>query len=205
MSNSKVRAVVGRGVDPIARWLLRHRVSPNAVTVVGTIGSVVSPLWFMSRDQVVAAVLVTTAFCLFDLLDGTMARLRGGGTAFGGVLDSTCDRLADGAVFAAVTWWCLVITDQPALGAGALICLVVGQVVPYVKARAEAAGLSADGGIVQRPSRLIVIGVGALLGAVGVPYALAVAVWLLAAATVLTVGQRLAAAYRSAAVKERRR
>ncbi|MCW2631588.1 MAG: CDP-alcohol phosphatidyltransferase, partial [Pseudonocardia sp.] len=84
MSNSKVRAVVGRGVDPIARWLLRHRVSPNAVTVVGTIGSVVSPLWFMSRDQVVAAVLVTTAFCLFDLLDGTMARLRGGGTAFGG-------------------------------------------------------------------------------------------------------------------------
>lgn len=198
--------MAGRVVEPIARWLLRHGVSPNAVTVVGTIGSVVSPLWFMSRDELVAAVLVTTAFCLFDLLDGTMARLSGGGTVFGGVLDSTCDRLADGAVFAAVTWWCLVVTDpQPALAAGALVCLVAGQVVPYVKARAEAAGLSAEGGIVQRPSRLIVIGVGALLAGIGVPYALAVAVWLLAAATVLTVGQRLAAAYRSAAIKERRR
>lgn len=197
--------MAGRVVDPIARWLVRRGVSPNTITVIGTIGSVAAPLWFMSRDQLVAAVLVTTGFCLFDLLDGTMARMRGSGTAFGGVLDSTCDRLADGAVFAAVIWWCLVVTDQPALAAGALICLVAAQVVPYVKARAEAAGLSADGGIVQRPSRLIVIGVGALLTGLGVPYALAVAVWLLAAATAVTVGQRLLAAYRSAAVKEQRR
>lgn len=204
MSNVKVRAVATRAVDPLARLLVRRGVSPDAVTVIGTVGSVAAPLWFMSRDQLVAAVLVTTAFCLFDLLDGTMARMRGGGTVFGGVLDSTCDRLADGAVFAALAWWSFVVSDQPALGAAALICLVVGQVVPYVKARAEAAGLDASGGFVPRASRLILAGVGALLDGLGVPYALAVALWLLAALTVLTVLQRLAAAYRSAAERQDR-
>ncbi len=201
MSHVKVRAAASRVTDPVARWLVGRGVSPDVVTVIGTAGSVAAPLWFLPRDQLVAAVLVTTAFALFDVLDGAMARVRGGGTAFGGVLDSTCDRLADGAVFAAVAWWCFEVSGQPALGAAALICLVAGQVVPYVKARAEAAGLDASGGWVQRLGRLVLVGVGVLLEGFGVPYALAVVLWLLAAATVLTVGQRLVAAYRSAAAR----
>jgi hypothetical protein len=72
-------------------------------------------------------------------------------TPFGAVLDSVCDRIADGVLFAAIAWWCLA-SGQEALGVAALVCLVAGQVISYVKARAEGAGLTADGGLVERPS-----------------------------------------------------
>ena len=80
------------------------------------------------------------------------------------------------------------------LGVAALICLVAGQLVSYIKARAEGIGLSADGGLVERAERLIIALVGTgLRRASGVPYALTVALWLLAAASVWTVGQRIVA------------
>jgi CDP-diacylglycerol--glycerol-3-phosphate 3-phosphatidyltransferase len=76
---------------------------------------------------------------------------------------------------------------------------VAGQVISYVKARAEGAGLSADGGLVERPERLIAALVGTGFEGLGIPWSLAVALWLLAAASVWTVGQRIVAVYRSAA------
>jgi CDP-diacylglycerol--glycerol-3-phosphate 3-phosphatidyltransferase len=127
-----------------------------------------------------------------------MARARGHGTPFGAVLDSTCDRLADGALFVGLTWWCLGVGEHRTLGIAALICLVAGQMVSYVKARAEGMGLNADGGLVERAERLIVALLGTFLQGVGVPYALDVALWGLAAASVWTVGQRIVATYRSA-------
>jgi CDP-diacylglycerol--glycerol-3-phosphate 3-phosphatidyltransferase len=139
-----------------------------------------------------------TVFVLFDMLDGAVARARGHGTPFGAVLDSVCDRIADGALFAALAWWCLGVGEQRYLGIAALICLVAGQLVSYVKARAEGAGLRADGGLVERPERLIVALVGTGVHGLGVPYALQVALWLLAVASVWTVGQRMVAVYRSA-------
>jgi CDP-diacylglycerol--glycerol-3-phosphate 3-phosphatidyltransferase len=135
---------------------------------------------------------------MFDMIDGAMARARGHSTPFGAVLDSTCDRLADGALFAALAWWALGVGEQRLVGLAALVCLVAGSLVSYVKARAEGAGLSADGGLVERAERLILALVGTGLEGLGVPYALAVALWLLAAASVWTFGQRLVAVHRSA-------
>jgi CDP-diacylglycerol--glycerol-3-phosphate 3-phosphatidyltransferase len=198
MLNVFARVHVNRVTEPIGRWLVTHGIAPDAVTVAGTVGTIAAALWFLPRGQLFAGAAVITIFVLFDLVDGAMARARGYSTPFGAVLDSTCDRVADGALFAGLTWWCLGVGEERTLGVAALLCLVAGQLVSYIKARAEGAGLSADGGLVERAERLIIALVGAGLHGLGVPYALHVALWLLAAASVWTVWQRIVAVYRSA-------
>ncbi|AEA25782.1 phosphatidylinositol phosphate synthase [Pseudonocardia benzenivorans] len=198
MLNVFARAGVNRVTDPIGRRLVALGVTPDVVTVVGTIGSVAAALWFLPRGELVVGPWIITLFVLFDLVDGAMARARGYSTAFGGVLDSVCDRVADGALFAGLAWWCLGVGQERTLGIAALICLVAGQITSYVKARAEAAGLRADGGLVERAERLIITLLGTFLQGVGVPYALSVALWLLAALSIVTVGQRVVAVHRSA-------
>jgi phosphatidylinositol phosphate synthase len=196
--NVLARAHVNRVTEPLGRWLVRCGATPDAVTVAGTVGSVAAALWFLPRGQLFIGTLAVTVFVLFDLVDGAMARARGKSTPFGAVLDSTCDRIADGALFAALTWWALGVGEARVLGVAALICLVAGQLISYIKARAEGAGLRVVGGLVERAERLILALVGTGLAGLGVPYALDVALWVLAAASLWTVGQRLAEARRSA-------
>ncbi|ODU01675.1 MAG: phosphatidylglycerophosphate synthase [Pseudonocardia sp. SCN 72-86] len=203
MLNVFARAAVNRVTDPIGRALVERGVTPDAVTVIGTIGSVAAALWFLPRGQLAIGPWIITLFVLFDLVDGAMARARGRSTLFGGVLDSVCDRIADGALFAGLAWWCLGAGEQRILGIAALICLVSSQITSYVKARAEASGLRADGGLVERAERLIITLLGTFLEGVGVPYALAVALWLLAALSIWTVGERIVAVHRSAQAAER--
>jgi lauroyl/myristoyl acyltransferase/phosphatidylglycerophosphate synthase len=134
---------------------VRIGITPDAVTVAGTVGSVAAALVFLPRGQLFFGTLGVTVFVLFDLVDGAVARAKGKGTPFGAVLDSTCDRIADGALFAALTWWALGIGQARVLGVAALICLVAGQLISYIKARAEGAGLRVVGGLVERAERLI--------------------------------------------------
>jgi phosphatidylinositol phosphate synthase len=196
--NVLARAHVNRVTEPLGRWLVRIGITPDAVTVAGTVGSVAAALVFLPRGQLFFGTLGVTVFVLFDLVDGAVARAKGKGTPFGAVLDSTCDRIADGALFAALTWWALGVGQARVLGVAALICLVAGQLISYIKARAEGAGLRVVGGLVERAERLILALVGTGLAGLGVPYALDVALWVLAATSVWTVGQRLAEARRSA-------
>jgi CDP-diacylglycerol--glycerol-3-phosphate 3-phosphatidyltransferase len=184
------RAGVGRIADPVARTLLRLGVSPDAVTVFGTAGVVAGAVGFGARGEFVAAVLVVAVFALVDVLDGAMARARGHGTRFGALLDSTMDRLADGAVFGAVAYW-YGTTGEPATLAAALICLVAAQVISYVKARAQSVGLDCDVGVAERPERLVLIGIGGLATGLGLGWALPAVLWLLAALSLVTVGQRV--------------
>jgi CDP-diacylglycerol--glycerol-3-phosphate 3-phosphatidyltransferase len=183
-------------VEPVARALLRIGVTPNAVTVAGTVGVLVGALGFGARGHLVVGALIVTFFALTDMLDGTMARMSGGSTRFGALLDSTMDRIADGAVFGAVTFW-LASQGNPYLGVVAgLLCLVLGQVVSYVKARAEGLGLGADVGVAERPERLIIVGIGGLLGGLGLDWGLPAALWVLALLSLITVGQRIRYVYR---------
>ncbi|GAA3430923.1 phosphatidylinositol phosphate synthase [Kutzneria kofuensis] len=198
MLNIFARASVSRVTDPVGTWLLRRGVTPNAVTIIGTAGTVLGALWFLPRGQLFAGTLVITFFVLFDLLDGAVARASGAGTRFGAVLDASCDRIADGALFASIAWWCLIVADDRPAGAAALVALVGAQVISYVKARAEATGLTADGGLVERAERMILALVGTGLTGLGVPYALDVALWVLALLAVITVAQRIVAVHRSA-------
>ncbi|CCH30338.1 phosphatidylinositol phosphate synthase [Actinosynnema sp. NPDC047251] len=197
MLNIFARASVSRVTDPIGAWLLRRGLTPNTVTVLGTVCSVAASLWFIPRGQLFTGAAVVTAFLLFDLIDGAMARAQGGGTAYGAVLDASCDRIADGALFAAIAWWCFG-ADEHGLAAATLVSLVGALVTSYVKARAEASGLSADGGVAERADRFVVALIGVGLHGLGVPYVLPVALYLLAALVVITVAQRLLAVRRSA-------
>lgn len=191
------RAGMTRVVEPVARGLLRAGVSPNAVTVTGTIGVLVGALGFGARGQLVAGALIVTVFALTDLLDGTMARMSGGSTKFGAFLDSSMDRIADSAVFGAVAYWLATRHNYPAVAA-ALLCLAAGGLVSYVKARAEGLGMTCNVGIAERTERLLIVGVGGLLTGLGVDPALPIALWLLAAVSIFTVGQRMLHVYRQA-------
>jgi CDP-diacylglycerol--glycerol-3-phosphate 3-phosphatidyltransferase len=192
------RTSVARVTDPIGAWLLRRGLTPNGATALGTAGAVAGALWFFPRGQLFVGSVVVTVFLLFDLLDGAIARAKGNGTRFGAVLDATCDRIADGALFGALTWWSLVVAGNRPLAVAALVCLVTAQVISYVKARAEANGLSAEGGLVERADRFVLALVGTALQGLGVPHAVEVALWLLAVLGVVTVTQRMVAVYRSA-------
>jgi CDP-diacylglycerol--glycerol-3-phosphate 3-phosphatidyltransferase len=131
---------------------------------------------------------------MLDIVDGAVARAGAGGTLFGGVLDSTFDRVVDAAVFGTVGWY-YALHGQRWMLLAALLCLVLGSLTSYIRARAEAAGLTATVGIAERAERLIIVLVGTgLTGLPGyhVPYVLAIALWLLVAASTITVAQRLA-------------
>jgi CDP-diacylglycerol--glycerol-3-phosphate 3-phosphatidyltransferase len=126
-----------------------------------------------------------------------MARMRGGSSKFGALLDSSMDRIADGAVFGAVVYY-MAGQGNPYGGMiAALISLIAGQVVSYVKARAQSVGLDADVGIAERFERLVILGIGGLLGSAGLDWGLPAALWVLAVLALITVFQRLIHAARS--------
>ncbi len=176
--------------DPMGRALTRAGVSPDVVTIVGTLGVIAGAVLFAARGKLVAATVVITLSALLDVLDGSMARARGTSSRYGALLDSTMDRVADGAVFGALTWW-LATSGQHVLAAVSMVCLVGGQVVSYVKARAESLGFSCDVGIAERMERLILVGVGALLTGFGLSWGLGAVLWLLAVLTIATAVQRM--------------
>jgi CDP-diacylglycerol--glycerol-3-phosphate 3-phosphatidyltransferase len=188
-----VKAGLTRVFDPVARALLRAHVSPDAVTVVGTLGVLVGA-GLATQGRLVPAVVVVTLSALTDVVDGTMARILARPRRFGALLDSTMDRIADGAVFAAVAYWLAVTGDRWGL-AGALVSLIAGQIVSYVKARAEGLGMTCDVGLIERAERLIILGIGALLTGFGVDRGLSVVLWLLATLSMYTVGQRVRHVY----------
>jgi CDP-diacylglycerol--glycerol-3-phosphate 3-phosphatidyltransferase len=193
------RPVVAKIVAPVVGGLARAGVTPDMVTIAGTVGAVTSAVVLIGNGVLWWGAVAVTAFVLLDLLDGALARARGGGSVFGAVLDSVGDRAADAAVFSALVWWFSGEGDNRLLVLLALICLVLGILTSYIKARAEGVGLSVDVGIVERTERLVLVLVGTGFTGLGVPFALHVALWLLLATSAVTVGQRFLAVRRSAA------
>ena len=105
------------------------------------------------------------------------------------------DRVSDGAIFGSVAYY-LGTQGRHWAMAAALLCLVAGQVVSYVKARAEGLGFTANVGLAERTERLILVGVGGLGAGVGLWWVLDAALWVLVVLSVITVGQRLTTVYR---------
>ena len=188
-----LRAPIGKAIAPLGRSLARAGVSPDMVTVAGTVGATVSALVFYPRGVFFVGTLFVWGFVMFDMVDGAVARAGGSSSRFGAVLDSSCDRIADAAVFGTLAWW-FARHDQPALLAASLLCLVLGSLTSYIKARAEGAGFSCNVGIAERSERLIIVLVGT--GLTGwpfrLPYVQAIALWVLVVASTITVIQRFA-------------
>src|SRR5881398_529037 len=193
------RPQINKVVEPVARRLAGWGVTPDAITIVGTLGVCGGALGFYPRGQFWVGTLVITAFVFSDMLDGAVARARGTSGPWGAFLDSTLDRVGDGAVFGALALWYAGRGDDLTLCAVALYDLVAGAVTSYAKARAESLGMTCNVGIAERPERLIAILV--LTGFAGL-FDLSVlrdiGLWGLAVATTITVVQRIVEVHRQA-------
>ena len=191
---------------PLGNLLLRMGVSPNAVTLVGTLGVCAGALICFPQGWLLAGVLVITAFVFSDMIDGYMARTSRQISSFGAFLDSTLDRIGDASIFGGLAVYYIGPGDSEWRAALAIYCLTMGSVTSYARARAESLGMQAKVGIAERSDRLVSIlvmtGLADLLRLLGVgdgvmwliPITLAV----LAVASTVTVVQRILVVRRQA-------
>ena len=198
MLNRFARALFTRILTPIAAFLVRRGVSPDVVTLIGTLGVVFGALAFYPRGSFFWGTVVITCFVFSDLIDGTMARMSGRSSSWGAWLDSTLDRIGDAAVFGGIALWFTGDGDDLLMVSLALYCLAAGAVVSYARARAEGLGMTANVGVTERADRLVAILVATGLDGLGVPYVQAAALWLLAIGSTVTIGQRALAVRRQA-------
>ncbi len=188
----RFRAFWTRLLSPIARLFIKLGISADAVTFVGTLGVCAGALVFFPQGKLLTGVLVITAFVFSDLIDGHMARLTGKTNKFGAFLDSTLDRIGDGAIFGGLLLYFAGPGDSDVYMSLALVCLVMGSVTSYARARAEGLGYEAKVGIAERSDRLVSILVMTGLGAIfSLPILMEVTLWALAVASTVTVVQRI--------------
>ena len=200
------RSVTNTLFGPLARLLVRARVSPNVVTVIGTVATSTAALALLPAGHLVVGVLVVVVLAFADSVDGLMARELGTESAFGAYLDSTMDRVSDAAIFTALGLYLLWQEDQAWQGIGfalGMACMMLGMLVSYARARAEGLGISAKAGIAERTDRLVFAGIAALAVGLGAPpVVLVVALALLVLANIITVIQRSVVVYRASARRE---
>jgi len=197
MLNKHARGFFTALFSPLARWLLRMGVSPDAVTIVGTAGVMIGALVFYPLGQLWWGTLFITAFIFSDVVDGIMARMQERGGRWGNFLDSTLDRVADGALFAGVAIWFFTGGANIPIAIAAVVCLVLGMVVSYARAKAEALGYHANVGIAERAERLVSVLVVTGFTGLGLPTVVLFAtLCLLGLASFVTIVQRIAAVHR---------
>lgn len=189
---SRLRTAWGRLMGPVADALLRVGLTPDMVTIGGTVVSVALALWLFPTGHLFLGALLLGVFTVLDTIDGLMARRSGRSSPWGAFLDSTLDRFTDGAIFAGLVLWYTGRGADRLTAVLALVCLVLGAIVPYARARAAGIGVDANVGIAERGDRILVSLVAAGLVGLGVPHALlTVALGLLAVASLVTVVQRM--------------
>jgi CDP-diacylglycerol---glycerol-3-phosphate 3-phosphatidyltransferase len=188
-----LRPVFARLFNPIVQGLARTPVTPNMITVAGTVGVSGAALWLLPIGELFPGAFIATCFVFTDMLDGQLARIKGNSGKYGAFLDSTMDRFADAAIFGGITIW--FMRTNHLLAVVSLFCLAAGLSVSYVKARAEGLGLNADVGLIERPERMIIGLTSIGLSGLGIPYVLPIGMWGLAAGTALTLCQRMRAVY----------
>jgi CDP-diacylglycerol--glycerol-3-phosphate 3-phosphatidyltransferase len=177
---------------PFVNLFLRLGISPDAVTLVGTLGVSAGALVFFPQGLLWQGVLVITAFVFSDLVDGQMARQSGRSSAFGAFWDSTLDRVGDAAIFGGLLLFFAGPGDSYLYLCLTLYCLVMGSLTSYARARAESLGMDAKGGIAERADRLVAILVLTFFGGVlGLPILYEATLWVLAAASTYTVVFRI--------------
>ena len=199
MLNRLLRASMTKILGPVARLFLKLGISPDVVTIVGTLGVCVGALAFFPRGEIWVGVLVITAFVFSDNVDGIMARTSGRSSKWGAYLDSTLDRIGDAAIFGGLVLYYAGRGNNQLMAGLALACLILGSVVSYAKARAEGLGYTADVGIAERADRLVAVLVAAFFADLfGSTVLLGVVLGLLAVASFVTVLQRMLTVRRQA-------
>jgi CDP-diacylglycerol--glycerol-3-phosphate 3-phosphatidyltransferase/CDP-diacylglycerol--inositol 3-phosphatidyltransferase len=189
---NRFRAFWTKVIAPVAHLFLRLGISPDAVTLVGTLGVCAGALIFFPTGHLLIGVLVVTAFVFSDMIDGYMARESGQSSSWGAFLDSTLDRFGDAAIFGGLVLYYMGPGDSRTYGGLALYCLVMGSVTSYARARAESLGMEAKGGIAERADRLVaILAMTGLSDIFDVPILIPITLALLAVASTITVVQRI--------------
>ncbi|HEV7145372.1 MAG TPA: CDP-alcohol phosphatidyltransferase family protein [Pedococcus sp.] len=192
MLNKYARALFTKIFTPVARLFLRLGISPDAVTIVGTLGVCIGALAFYPRHEFFWGTVVIAVFVFSDTVDGVMARLSERSGRWGAYLDSTLDRVGDSAIFGGLVLWYAGDGGNLFMAGLALACLILGSVVSYAKARAEGLGMSANVGIAERADRLVAVLATTGLVGLGLPeVVLTIVLLLLAVASLVTVVQRM--------------
>ena len=195
MLQSSWREPVGKIIDPIARLLIKMRISANIISIIGGMGASIFALYFFPKGEFLIGVIAVTIFALFDLFDGTVARLSAKGSSkWGAALDSTLDRISDSAIL--IGGYIYVQKNNDSLSKYFLISLVSGFLVSYIKARAESLAIKCDGGVAERTERLIIILVAYALFDLGISSAIEFGIYLLTILSLITVAQRLIIVYK---------
>jgi CDP-diacylglycerol--glycerol-3-phosphate 3-phosphatidyltransferase len=167
------------------------------VTAIGALFTILAAALTFPQGRFFLGTMLIIVFVLFDLLDGTIARLsEKGSNAWGALLDSTLDRLTDAVILGSVLWY-LIAQDDPLVPL-VLSTIVLGFLISYIKARAESLGIDCNGGFAERTERLIIVLTTTGFAGLGFGYVMAIGFWLLAIASFITVVQRLRIVYTGA-------
>jgi len=197
MIQNRFKAPVTALITPSCRFLLRIGITANWLTFIGAIGSSISALYFFSKGDFFLGTILVSLFALSDLFDGTMARLSEQGTTkWGALIDSTLDRATDAAIYAGVISYA-ISSDNTNLALLALLALITGALIPYIRAKAESLGIACSVGIAERAERLIIILTATGLYGLGVNIALAGGLLLINILGLITIVQRLLVVARS--------
>jgi CDP-diacylglycerol--glycerol-3-phosphate 3-phosphatidyltransferase len=150
-----------RVIDPIADWMVRRRVSPNLLTTIGTLFAIAGgAIYATGHIHIAGWLLGLTA--LFDVLDGNVARRTGRSSVFGAFYDSTLDRIADGAVMGGLAIFYATTPEHSIIVGRTMVAIcilgIIGTfLVSYTRARAEALGIDAKVGMMQRAERVVLL------------------------------------------------
>jgi archaetidylinositol phosphate synthase len=172
---SKVSAVL----NPLFLALASSGISPNTITIVGFLVSILSAYFFYVAQPLYGGIILLLSG-FFDILDGGVAKVSGKVTKFGGVLDSTLDRYSDLIIIGAIV---IAGLCNPIWG---IIAIIGSVMVSYVRAKGELEGVKMAGvGVMERAERIVILAI----------FAIASYTWLgiiiLAVLTNFTVAQRL--------------
>ena len=173
----------------LARVVDRTPLTPNSITVLGSALNL-APALLIALDQHLWAGVVLLPATALDSLDGALARLQGSASRFGAFLDSVLDRYVEIFFFAGLSWHYAQSSEHWGVF-GSLLAVSGSLMVSYCRARAEGLGLECKVGILQRPERLLILGIALILAPLLADWILLAAVWVLAAVTNFTALQRI--------------
>ena len=187
---------VVRIITPLCRALLKLGVTPDLMTIFGTLIVVTGSFTLLANGHILASIIVLTLALLTDLLDGTMARIsERGPSIWGNFLDSTLDRISDAAILIGLCLYLHNIGDS--LFVAALITIPLSTLVSYTRAKAESLNIQCSGGLAERTERLLILGFAGVLHLIGFNWAMDAGVWVLLVLTAFTVVQRMAIVWRA--------
>lgn len=191
MFDARFRTAIDRAVRPAGRALRRTGLSPDHLTATGILLSVPAA-WAIATGRLVLGLVVLIGSALPDLFDGSLAKASGRASRRGAFFDSVGDRVSDSIVLAGFAWYA-----QDRFGAhAALVPLAVlgsSQLVSYIRAKADALGIDAKAGLMERGERVFV-----LCFALKFPADMLWLLWLIVALSLVTAGQRFVKVWRQA-------